>query len=144
MAKGKLFGVLESTTVLLEPIGEKRYHLEGARVEPALINAWVTVAGDIMGDTIANAEIVNVEKNSGRVTRQGVIVADAPNKPPEATGQGGYLYQAGKGRYILLSAGPTDQPVQGDFGAYVDRNVRVSGTYGSARYILYNVRVTLL
>jgi hypothetical protein len=141
MAKQKIFGVLESSTVLLEPVSEKRYHIQG-EMDPDLAGSWVTVSGNLQGDVIADAEVTNVEKSKGKATRTGVIVEDAPNLPPEATGEGGYLYQQKKGRYLLLSTGAPGEPVQGDFSQYTGQEIKVSGEFGNASYILYKVKVS--
>jgi hypothetical protein len=140
MAKQKLMGILESESVLLEPVSETRYRLQGEIVRD-LIGSWVTVAGDVEEETIANAAVIGVEKNSGRSTRAGTIVATAPNLPPEANGAGGYLYQPKKGRYYLLSSGAPGAPVQGDFSAYIGQDVKVSGELRGVSYILYNAKV---
>lgn len=142
MAKTKVFGVLESPSVLLEPVDERRYTLAGDKAAAELVGTWVTVAGEIDGRRIEEPEIVNVEKYTGRVTRAGVIVDSAPNLPPEATDQGGYLYQESKGRYFLLSEGNIDEPIRGDYSQYVGKPVRVTGTFADAPYILYKTRVS--
>ncbi len=136
----KIFGILESPDLLLEPVSETHYRLEGP-VDPSLVGSWMTVQGEVMGETIAQARVMRVEKNQGKVTRSGVIVADAPNPPPEASGESAFLYQVAKGRYYLLSAGPPGEPVQGDFSAYVGQAVQVTGLLSSVPYILYNARV---
>ncbi|GEM_PF-1552631 len=136
----KIFGILESPDVLLEPVSEVHYRLEGP-VDPGLVGSWMTVQGEVVGETIAQPQVVRVEKNQGKVTRSGVVVADAPNPPPEAPEGGVFLYQVAKGRYYLLSAGPPGEPVQGDFSAYVGQPVQVTGLLGSVPYILYNARV---
>jgi hypothetical protein len=140
MAKQKLMGVLESESILLEPVSETRYQLQG-EIGCDLIGFWVTVAGEVEGGAIANVAVIGVEKNSGRATRVGTIVATAPNLPPEANGAGGYLYQPKKGRYYLLSSGAPDKPVQGDFSTYIGHNVKVSGELRGVCYILYNAKV---
>lgn len=140
MSKQKIAGVLESSSVLLEPISEIRYQLQG-EIDCALIGSWVTVTGEIGEGGIANAAVTSVEKNSGKSTRAGTMVATAPNLPPEATGAGGYLYQAKKGRYFLLSSGAPGEPVQGDFRTYLDQEVKVSGELKGSNYILYNAKV---
>ncbi len=140
MSKVKIFGLLESEQVLLEPTTETRYRLD-TPVEASLVNAWVTVQGELEDSVLRQAEVVRVEKNTGKVSRRGVIVETAPNLPPEYNGQGGILYQPDKGRYYLLSTGPVDEPIQGDFSAYVDKNVDVRGQFGEKSYILYNAQV---
>ncbi len=140
MPTRKIFGILESPDLLLEPVSEVHYRLEGP-VDPDLVGSWMTVQGEVMGETIAQARVVKVEKNQGKVTRSGVIVADAPNPPPEASEESAFLYQVAKGRYYLLSAGPPGEPVQGDFSAYVGQSVQVTGVLSSVPYILYNARV---
>jgi hypothetical protein len=142
MAKQKIAGVLESESVLLEPLKEVRYRLQG-EIDGNLVGSWVTVAGNVEECTIANAAITNIEKRSGRSTRIGTIVATAPNLPPEANGAGGYLYQPKKGRYFLLSSGAPGEPVQGDFRGYVGQDVKISGELRGASYILYNAKVML-
>lgn len=142
MTKQKIVGILESESVLLEPVSEMRYRLLG-EIDCAHVGSWVTVAGDIAATTVTNAAVVTVEKNSGKSTRAGVIVITAPNLPPEANGAGGYLYQSKKGRYFLLSSGAPGEPVQGDFSAYVDQDVKVSGELKGSSYILYNVKIAM-
>lgn len=141
MAKQKLFGVLEGETTLLEPVSEQRYQLEGVSGAD-LVGSWVTISGEVNGEVIRNAKIDNVEKSAGKVTRAGTITASAPNLPAEANGQGGYLYQEKKGRYFLLSSGPADQPITGDFSQFVGQEVKASGELGKVNYILYNAKVS--
>jgi hypothetical protein len=141
MAKQKIFGIMESVSVLLEPVSEKRYYVQ-REMQSDLAGSWVTVAGNVQDSTIVDAEVVSVEKNAGKATRAGTIVAEAPNLPPEATGQGGYLYQQKKGRYLLLSTGKPGEPVQGNFSQYVGQEVKASGEFGDASYILYNVKIS--
>jgi hypothetical protein len=140
MAKQKIMGVLESESVLLEPISETHYRLQG-EIGSDLVGSWVTVTGDVEADTIADIAVIGVEKNSGRSTRVGTVVATAPNLPPEANGAGGYLYQPKKGRYYLLSSGAPGAPIQGDFSAYIGQDVKVSGELRGVSYILYNARI---
>ena len=141
MAKSKLYGVLESEGVLLEPVTETRYAVNGD-VDSELVGEWLTIQGTVDGQTVKGAKVTRVEKSTGKVTRSGVIVADAPNLPAEANGAGGFLYQAKKGRYMLLSQGDVNEPIQGDFGKYAGKSVKVSGKFGDKTYILYNVKVT--
>lgn len=136
----KVFGVLESENVLLEPVNEVRYQLD-SEVDGELVGQWLTVQGEIDGERIENAAVANVEKNTGKVTRSGLLTDAAPALPPEANGQGAYLYQQSKGRYLLISEGPVDSPVQGDFSGLVGSQVKVAGEFGEANYILYNARV---
>ena len=137
----KVFGVLESDNVLLEPVNEVRYRLNG-EVDRGLVGQWLTVQGEVDGERIKNAAVANVEKNRGKVTRSGLLTDAAPTVPPEANGQGAYLYQQSKGRYLLISEGPVDSPVQGDFSDLVGSQVKVAGEFGEANYILYNARVS--
>ena len=46
MAKQKIAGVLESESVLLEPLKEVRYRLQG-EIDGNLVGSWVTVAGNV-------------------------------------------------------------------------------------------------
>lgn len=141
MVKQKIYGVLESDSVLLEPVSETRYQLT-TKLDDTLVGNWLTVAGSVADHTIADAEVTSVEKSTGKSTRAGTIVATAPNPPAEANGAGGFLYQEKKGRYFLLSSGAPDEPIQGDFQTYVGQDVKVSGEYGDTSYILYNVKVS--
>jgi hypothetical protein len=140
MTKQKMTGVLESESVLLEPISEVRYRLQG-KIDGNLVGSWVTVAGEVQEGTIVDVSVTSTEKSSGRSTRAGTIVATAPNLPPEANGAGGYLYQPKKGRYFLLSSGAPGAPVQGDFRGYVGQDVKISGELRGVSYILYNAKV---
>lgn len=140
MSKVKVFGVLETDQVLLEPTTETRYFLSRP-MSPELVNTWVTLQGELEDSVLRDPQVIRVEKHTGKVTRRGVMVESAPNLPPEYNGQGGILYQPDKGRYYLLSAGPTDEPVQGDFQAYLGKSVHVRGEFGEPIYILYNVQV---
>lgn len=137
----KIFGVLESENVLLEPVNEVRYQL-AEKVEPALVGKWLTVQGEIEEQRIKKPSVANVEKNSGKVTRTGLLTDAAPMLPPEANGEGAYLYQQSKGRYLLVSDGPVDSPVSGNFSDLVGSEVKVSGEFGEANYILYNARIS--
>lgn len=137
----KIFGVLERKNVLLEPVDETRYHLTGD-IDTRLIGQWMTVQGRVDGTHIADAVVASVEKNSGKVTRAGLLVNQAPTLPPEANGKGAYLYQQSKGRYILVSDGSVDGPVSGDFSAFLGQEVKVAGEFGTANYILYNAKVS--
>jgi len=137
----KIFGVLERNDVLLEPVDETRYHLAGD-IDAGLVGQWLTVQGRVNGNHVADAVVANVEKNSGKVTRAGLLVDQPPALPPEANGQGAYLYQQSKGRYILISDGPVDGPVSGDFSAFLGQEVKVAGEFGTASYILYNAKVS--
>lgn len=141
MAK-KIFGVLERENLLLEPVNETRYHLSEA-VDTALVGKWITVQGEVEGERIDSPAVTSVEKDMGKVTRIGVLVDQAPVLPPEANGEGAYLYQAGKGRYLIVSEGPVDTPVSGDFTPYLGQDVKVSGEFGAANYVLYNAKVSL-
>lgn len=141
MAKKKVFGVLESEAVLLEPVSETRYRLNG-EIDTGYVGQWLTVQGQVKDESIANAAVASVEKNTGKVTRSGTLVMEAPNLPPEANGQGGYLYQPTKGRYLLLSSGATDEPVAGDFSQFEGQAVKVRGQFGASNYILYNAKVS--
>jgi hypothetical protein len=141
MAKEKLFGILEAEATLLEPVSEQRYRLEG-ETGADLVGSWVTINGEVNGEVIRKAKIANVEKAKGKVTRAGTITATAANLPPEANGQGGYLYQEKKGRYFLLSSGPADQPVTGDFSQFVGQEVKAIGELGEVNYIMYNAKVS--
>ncbi len=141
MAKQKIYGVLESDSVILEPISGTRYHL-GKRLESDLVGSWLTVAGSVEDQSILSPEVTSVEKIAGKSTRAGTIVATAPNLPPEANGAGGFLYQEKKGRYFLLSTGAPGEHIDGDFSAYVGQDVKVVGEFGDASYILYNVRIS--
>lgn len=136
----KVFGVLESENVLLEPVNEVRYQLD-CKVDGELVGQWLTVQGEVEGERIENAAVASVEKNTGKVTRTGLLTDAAPALPPEANGQGAYLYQQSKGRYLLISEGPVGSPVQGDFSGLVGSQVKVAGEFGEANYILYNARV---
>lgn len=137
----KIFGVLEREDVLLEPVNETRYQLFGD-IDAALIGQWMTVQGEVEGQRIVNAAVANVEKNSGKVTRTGLMTDIAPALPPEANGQGAYLYQESKGRYLLVSAGPSDEAVSGDFSALIGKEVKIAGEFGTANYVLYNAKVS--
>lgn len=140
MAK-KIFGVLEREDVLLEPVNETRYQLSGD-IDTALVGQWMTIQGQVEGERIANAAVANVEKNSGKVTRSGLMTDVAPALPPEANGQGAYLYQGSKGRYLLVSDGPVDEAVSGDFSTLIGKDAKVTGEFGTANYILYNAKVS--
>jgi hypothetical protein len=142
MTKKKIFGILEDESVLLEPVSETRYTLDG-EVDNELIGQWLTVEGQVDEETVNAATITSVEKSSGKVTRSGVLVEDPPNRPAEANGAGGYLYQEGKGRYYLLSEGELGDPIQGNFDKLVGQNVRVRGELGHVSYILYNAKVSV-
>lgn len=137
----KIFGVLERGNVLLEPVNETRYHLSGD-IDAALVGKWMTVQGQVEGAHIANAAVTNVEKDSGKVTRIGLLLDAAPALPPEANGQGAYLYQQSKGRYLLVSEGAVDAPVSGDFATFLGQDVKVTGELGAANYVLYNAKVS--
>ncbi len=137
----KIFGVLESQNVLLEPVNETRYHLSG-EIDAALVGQWMTVQGQVEGAHIADAVVANVEKNSGKITRAGVLLEQAPVLPPEANGAGAFLYQQSKGRYLLVSDGPVDAPVSGEFTALIGQDVKVTGEFGAANYVLYNAKVS--
>ncbi len=137
----KIFGVLERNNVLLEPVNETRYHLAGD-IDADLVGQWMTIQGQVDGSHIADAVVANVEKNSGKVTRAGLLVDQAPALPPEANGQGAYLYQQSKGRYLLVSDGPVNSPVSGDFRAFVGQEVKVAGEFGAVNYVLYNAKVS--
>lgn len=137
----KIFGVLEREDVLLEPVNETRYQLFGD-IDTALVGQWITVQGEVEGQQIANAAVTNVEKNSGKVTRAGLMTDTAPALPPEANGQGAYLYQESKGRYLLLSDGPVNEPVRGDFSGLLGQDVKVTGEFGTVNYVLYNAKVS--
>jgi len=137
----KIFGVLEREDVLLEPVHETRYQLIGD-IDTALVGQWMTVQGQVEGARIADAIVANVEKNSGKVTRAGLLTDSAPALPPEANGQGAYLYQESKGRYLLVSDGPVDEAVSGDFSALIGKDVKVAGEFGTANYVLYNAKVS--
>lgn len=138
----KIFGVLEREDVLLEPVNETRYQLIGD-IDAGLVGQWMTIQGEVEGERIANAAVANVEKNSGKVTRAGLMTNIAPALPPEANGQGAYLYQESKGRYLLISDGPVDEPVRGDFSDLIGQDVKVAGEFGTANYVLYNAKVSL-
>lgn len=140
MAK-KIFGVLEREDVLLEPVNETRYQLVGD-IDAALVGQWMIVQGQVEGQRIGDAVVANVEKNSGKVTRSGLLTDSAPALPPEANGQGAYLYQESKGRYLLVSDGPVDEAVSGDFSALIGKDVKVAGEFGTANYVLYNAKVS--
>lgn len=142
MAKQKIYGVLESASVLLEPVSETRYELSES-LDSELVGCWITVAGTVEATTISAPEVSSIDKNTGKTTRAGTIVATAPHLPPEANGKGGFLYQEKKGRYFLLSSGAADEAIQGDFQEYVGQDVKVTGEFGESNYILYNVRVAL-
>ena len=137
----KIFGVLEREDVLLEPVNETRYELFGD-IDAGLVGQWMTVQGQVEGQRIANAAVTNVEKNNGKVTRAGLMTDAAPALPPEANGQGAYLYQESKGRYLLVSDGPVDEAVRGDFSALIGKDVKVAGEFGTANYVLYNAKVS--
>lgn len=137
----KIFGVLERHNVLLEPVDETRYHLAGD-IDTGLVGQWMTVQGRVDGTHVADAVVASVEKNSGKVTRSGLLLHQAPTLPPEANGQGTYLYQQSKGRYILVSDGPVDGPVSGNFSAFYGQEVKVAGEFGTANYILYNAKIS--
>ncbi|MGB5051190.1 MAG: hypothetical protein WBO46_19745, partial [Caldilineaceae bacterium] len=130
MAK-KIFGVLEKENVLLEPVNETRYLISGD-IDAALVGQWITIQGQVDGERIKQAAVANVEKNSGKVTRSGLLTDTAPTLPPEANGQGAYLYQAGKGRYLLISDGPVDAPITGEFSDLLGQEVKVAGEFGTA------------
>jgi hypothetical protein len=142
MSKSKIFGVLEAPNVLLDPVSENRYWLSSGDIDQSLVGSWITVSGDVKDQTVERPEVVKVEKNRGKVSRIGTIVADAPNLPPEFNGQGAILYQASKSRYYLLSEGSSDEPIRGDFSRFIDRQVKVSGELSTVPYILYNAKVT--
>lgn len=137
----KIFGVLERKDVLLEPVNETRYQLIGD-IDAALVGQWMTIQGEVEGERINKAAVSNVEKNSGKVTRIGLLTNVAPALPPEANGQGAYLYQESKGRYLLVSGGPVNEPVSGDFSDLLGRDVKVAGEFGTANYVLYNAKVS--
>lgn len=137
----KIFGLLEDENVLLDPVHEIRYHVAGD-IDAALVGKWMTIQGQIGERQITNAAVTTVEKDSGKVTRTGVLVDQAPALPPEANGQGAYLYQKRKGRYLIVSDGPVDEPVSGDFTAFVGQNVKVTGEFGAANYVLYKVKIS--
>ena len=141
MAKQKIYGVLESDTVLLEPVSEVRYRLDTS-MDAQLVGSWVTVAGTVTDSHIDGVEVATVEKSSGKTTRAGTLVSTAPNLPAEANGAGAFLYQEKKGRYFLLSSGAPGVPIQGDFTALLGQEVKVVGEYGDASYILYNAKVS--
>jgi len=138
----KIFGILEEENVLLEPVNETRYRLSGD-IDAALVGKWMTVQGQVEGEHIANAAVTNVEKDSGKVTRSGLLLDEAPGLPPEANGQGAYLYQQNKGRYLLVSNGPVDTPVSGDFAAFLGQDVKVTGEFGTVSYVLYNAKISV-
>ncbi|RLT35347.1 MAG: hypothetical protein DWI57_15680 [Chloroflexi bacterium] len=137
----KIFGVLERGNVLLEPVNETRYQLSG-EIDAALVGKWMTVQGQVEGTQIANAAVTNLEKDSGKVTRLGLLLNTAPALPLEANGQGAYLYQQSKGRYLLVSQGAVDAPVSGDFSAFLGQDVKVMGEFGAVNYVLYNAKVS--
>jgi len=137
----KIFGVLERCNMLLEPVNETRYHLLGD-IDAALVGQWMTIQGQVEEDRINDAVVANVEKNSGKVTRAGLLVDKAPALPPEANGAGAFLYQQSKGRYLLVSDGPADAPVSGDFAPLLEKNVKVTGEFGTANYVLYNAKIS--
>ncbi len=138
--KTKIFGVLEREDVLLEPVNEVRYHLSGD-IDSELVGQWVTIQGQVEEGRIEAVAVANVEKNSGKVTRAGLLTDSAPALPPEANGAGAFLYQQSKGRYLIVSAGAVDEPVSGDFSALLGQDVKVSGEFGTANYVLYNATV---
>jgi len=137
----KIFGVLERGNVLLEPVNETRYQLSG-EIDPALVGQWMTIQGQVEENRIVNAVVSNVEKNSGKVTRAGLLVNSAPSLPPEANGAGAYLYQQSKGRYLVVSDGAVDAPVSGDFTPLLGQDVKVTGEFGAANYVLYNTQIS--
>jgi len=137
----KIFGVLERENVFLEPVNETRYQLIGD-IDMALVGRWMTIQGEVDGQRIANAAVANVEKSNGKVTRTGLMTDAAPALPPEANGQGAYLYQESKGRYLLVSDGPVNEPVRGDFSGLLGQDVKVTGEFGAANYVLYNAKVS--
>ncbi|MCL4835346.1 MAG: hypothetical protein KJZ86_23105 [Caldilineaceae bacterium] len=137
----KIFGVLERQNVLLDSVSEIRYTLSG-EIDGDLVGQWLTIQGEMEENHIANATVTNVEKSIGKVTRNGLLVDSAPARVPEANGLGAYLYQQAKGRYILISDGPVDAPVSGDFAGLVGQDVKIAGEFGKSNYVLYNARVS--